>query len=188
MKKIFTFTVGVMLCAAASAQTVNIHKKDGSVLELPSKEVNFVEFDENPAGIVQNPCVVVEQENGDKTEYLLSTLPQIRYVDDVVILSTSSATLELPAENVAKVYLSESASTGVDGVKSDAVRFSFVDGGLVVSGLEQGSAVEVYAVDGSLLVSRKAGNAGKVSLPLPQSQHGTLIVKANGQTFKVIAK
>ena len=105
-------------------------------------------------------------------------------------LTTSKTSVELEADNVDRIYLSqgEKDDLSVKALEADVVRYFIADGQLVVSGLEAGAVVSVYTVDGTLLVSRSAGTDGKVSLALPKSQNGIFVVKANNQTFKIIVK
>ena len=50
------------------------------------------------------PCVVVEQTDGTRTEYLLTAEPRVSYDGAVVRLVSSEASVELAVADVAKVY------------------------------------------------------------------------------------
>ena len=184
MKKISTFVVGVLFCTAAGAQTINVHNTDNTVTKLSSGEVSYIEFEETVQG--QKTSVVVEQVSGVKNVYSFTDSPQIRYADNVVKFTSSKNTLELDADAVSKVYLSKDENAGVESLEADAVHYFIADGHLAVSGLEAGSVVSLYNLDGVLLASENAGTDGKVSLSLLQS--GTVVVKANNKSFKIITK
>ena len=89
------------------------------------------------------PCVVVEQTDGTRTEYLLTAEPRVSYDGAVVRLVSSTASVELPVADVAKVYLAES-TTGISSpAASPAVRIALTATGLQLCGLEPGSTVSV---------------------------------------------
>ena len=137
-------------------------------------------------------CVVVEQTNGDKAEYLLTTEPYITYVGNDVTITNTEVTVVLDAADVEKVYLSETnlnGATAIQDVKaSESVLVDLTDGNLSVNGLETGSPVALYSVDGRQLYAGTASAAGTLSLPLGTLPGGMIIVKTTTQTFKIIKK
>ena len=48
MKKIGVTVVGVLCCLNAGAQTMNVHKTDGTVLRFSADEVEYVDFSKEP--------------------------------------------------------------------------------------------------------------------------------------------
>ena len=136
-------------------------------------------------------CVVVEQTNGNKAEYLLSTEPRITYVGNDVTLTSTEVTVVLDAADVSKVYLSETniSSTAIQQVEAaKSVFVNLTDGNLSLNGLETGSPVALYTADGRQLYAGTANAAGTLSLPLGSFQGGIIIVKTATQTFKIIKK
>ena len=57
MKRIFTFIASLLITVAMGAQTINIHKADGSVVKFSSAEVEYIDFSE-------------EEQSGEQTAYL----------------------------------------------------------------------------------------------------------------------
>ena len=136
-------------------------------------------------------CVVVEQANGSKAEYLLTTEPRITYVDNEVNITSTEVTVKLDVADVKKVYLSETSSnaTGVQEVKaSESVIVDLTDGKLSLNGLKNGSPVALYSVDGRQLYAGTASAAGTLTLPLGTLHGGMIIVKTSTQSFKIIKK
>ena len=136
-------------------------------------------------------CVVVEETDGNKTEYLLATEPRITYDGDKVTLTSSETTVELNAAEVKKVYLSETSlgATAIQQVEATkSVLFDLTNGNLSVNGLETGSPVALYTADGRQIYAGTANAAGSLSLPLGSFQGGMIIVKTTKQTFKIIKK
>ena len=135
------------------------------------------------------PCVVVEQTDGTRTEYLLSAEPRVSYDGAVVRLVSSEASVELAVADVAKVYLSESATGISSPAASPAVRIALTAAGLQLCGLEPGSAVSVCSLDGRQLCSGRATSDG--SLVLPLNNHvpgGVMVVRTSNQSFKLTRK
>ena len=136
-------------------------------------------------------CVVVEETNGNKTEFLLTTQPRITYVGNDVTLTSTGATVVLDAANVKKVFLAESETnaTSVQEVKaSESVIVDLTDGKLALNGLKSDSPVALYSVDGRQLYAGTASAAGTLSLPLGSFPGGIIIVKTTTQSFKIIKK
>lgn len=132
------------------------------------------------------PCVVVETTDS-RTEYLLSTAPRIKCSDEVVTLTTTEATIELPVSEVAKVYLAETTITPVNTCRQTA-RVKLAGDRLTLSGLTPASQTCLYDSGGRMLVSQRADQEGKAELTLPNKHHGVLLVSTNQQTFKLIRK
>ena len=137
-------------------------------------------------------CVVVEETNGNKTEFLLATEPRITYDGDVVTLECTEDNLVLDAAEVKKVYLSQTTLSGATAIQqveaTKSVLFDLTDGNLSVNGLETGSPVALYTADGRQIYAGTANAAGSLSLPLGSFQGGMIIVKTAKQTFKIIKK
>lgn len=135
------------------------------------------------------PCVVVEQTDGTRTEYVLSAEPRISYAADVVTLTTADATLQLPVADVKKVYLASSVTTAVGTQRQpSAPRIELTADGLRLSGLTAGTTVSVYAADGRQLLAPVAATDGTLSISLGRQPQGMLIIKTNNQSFKLIRK
>ena len=139
----------------------------------------------------QTSCVVVEQTDGTKTEFLLTCEPRIRYAADVVTLTSTDATLELPVDVVKKVYLSET-NEDLNDLRSTqqtaTARVRLTADALLMSGLAAACPVTVYSADGRLLRSQNANPDGTLSLSLSRLPQGMLIIKTNNQSFKLIRK
>ncbi|MBQ8064443.1 MAG: hypothetical protein IJ144_02355 [Prevotella sp.] len=135
------------------------------------------------------PCVVVEQTDGTRTEYLLTTEPRVSYDGSVVRLQSSEADVELAVADVAKVYLAESVlPTGISSSAAAggrSVRVRLTAGGLELSGLEPGSDASAVSLDGRRLSGSRAGNDGSLLLPLSNVSGGVIVVRTSNQSFKL---
>lgn len=129
-------------------------------------------------------CVVVEQTDGLTTEYLLTSKPRITFASGVVTLTSTTATLELTAADVARVYLAPATNVGVETNRVDVARIVVGADVISLSGLEPISPVALYTIDGRLLQQALATADGTLSLPL--NAQGVIIVKTKHQSFKII--
>ena len=134
-------------------------------------------------------CVVVEQTDGTKTEYLLSEKPKISYVDDVVRLTTGETYVDFAVRNVSRVYLSETMGAGIEdetivSLDERTLSVQIAGGVLLMRGLSAGECVNVVCVNGTLAATFSSTVEGTLSVPLSELQDGLLIVKTGKGTFK----
>lgn len=136
------------------------------------------------------PCVVVEQTDGTRTEFVLTSDPRITYNSREVTLKAIDAMLQLPVTEVKKVYLSviENEKDGIGLQQAATLRVCFVTDGLRLNGLSAGAPVLVYSADGRMLLSQNAGADGTLTLSFSHLPLGLLIIMTNNQSFKVIRK
>jgi hypothetical protein len=110
-----------------------------------------------------------------------------------VTLTTSDETVLLKVENVSRAYVKapvkpQPNEVGIAEASKTAERVILTADGLSLSGLQPGSAVDVYTADGRQLKAVKAAADGTASLNLGNSRSGMIIVKTNNQSFKLIRK
>lgn len=137
---------------------------------------------------VMEPCVVVELADGNKSEFLLSTLPSITFVGNLVQLTASDTQVLYDADIVQKVYLSESVNNGTRITAPQSSRFEVAAGAIKASGLTPGSMMTAYTADGKLIASQKVDESGAASLSISLSHKGVIIIKTKNQSFKYIRK
>lgn len=135
-------------------------------------------------------CVVVEQVDGTKTEYLLADDPRVSYDGSAVRLVSTAAQVELPVESVARVYLAERTQASLPALAagSGTLRVQLVAGGLELSGLEPGSTGSVCSLDGRQVAGGRASAGGSLQLPLTNVPGGVVVVRASNKSFKIILK
>lgn len=136
-------------------------------------------------------CVVVEQTNGDKSEFLLSTSPEIRYVQNAITLTTTETEIVFAASDVRKAYISESTSSqgnDVELIQQESVSYSITinDATVSIRGMKENETVSLFSIDGKLLCTAKADADGKVEVSLREYTKGVYVVKVGNQTFKIV--
>lgn len=134
-------------------------------------------------------CVVVEQTDNTRIEFLLSDEPQISYNGVVVTIATSRTSVELPTAQVKKVYVAEASVTGISQKETySIVRIDITSTDINLNGLEAGSIVYAYTIDGRIINSGRANNDGTLQLSIGAIQNEIIVVKTSKQTFKLIRK
>lgn len=136
-------------------------------------------------------CVVVEQTNGDKSEFLLSTSPEIRYVQNAITLTTTETEIVFASADVRKAYISESTSSqgnDVELIRQENASYSITINNAIVSirGMKENETASLFAIDGKLLCTAKADADGKAEVSLREYIKGVYVVKIGNQTFKIV--
>jgi len=135
------------------------------------------------------PCVVVEKNDGTKTEFRLSSTPRISFANNIVTITTTDTSVEQSASDIVKVYLSEmqEVNTIVEANKTN-VQVFISNEAITIYSLQPNSQVALYAIDGSRIDNQKVSNDGTVIIPFFQHPHGIYLIKSDKQTFKIIKK
>lgn len=130
------------------------------------------------------PCVVVEKSDSTRAEFLLTDVPRVACADNVVRVTTNAVSLEIPVDEVVKVYLAETDVTKVSDI-AQPVRYAVTADGIHISGLPRGGMAGIYDTDGRLLAGRRADDKGNVVLQVRRKLSGVFVVKAGTQSFKI---
>lgn len=139
-------------------------------------------------------------------DFLFSSEPTISYVNEYEVSTLVKRDLSLSAKDVKQLYGVEAIllhqddvksiafvhlnGTGINDIVNGSLRVSVLsDGQLVISGLQGGASVSVYALDGQLISAVKASANGDASVSLQGVAAGSVcIVKCGGGAFKVRTK
>lgn len=78
------------------------------------------------------------------------------------------------------------ANSSADLLEADKARLGYAMGQLTVSGLQAGTVVYLYSLDGMLVASTQADADGRAVLDMNGCQNGVYIVKANEMSWKII--
>ncbi len=136
-------------------------------------------------------CVVVEQTNGDKSEFLLSTTPQVKCDSNAITLTTTETEIVFSYSDVKKAYISEASSSPESGVepilqKNTSYHVAINDATVIVSGMKENESVNLFSMDGKLLCTAQADADGRAEVSLSQFIKGVYVVKVGSQSFKIV--
>lgn len=109
--------------------------------------------------------------------------------DSVAFQSLGEETTSVPLTKVKKITFIAPVVSGVTDVKASAAAPAFSLSGctLIVTGIEPGSSVLVYSIDGRLCATAVGTEAGKATLTLPPLT-SVFVVKTTSASFKIIKK
>ena len=131
--------------------------------------------------------VRVSEKDGKNTYFALSDKPEVTFTADHLVLKTAKETINYPLSALLTFEFTNSP-TGINalGTEENHVVFSF-EQTLKGQGLQPGSRVSVYAVNGQTIASAVVDANGAVEIAL-DGQTGVFIVKTLTKSFKLIRK
>ena len=134
--------------------------------------------------------VWVERLDGTKLGFLFVDEPKITCDADILVLKTSSATVEFPIAELKRLYFSDDIVTGVGaanaGITSEIIRAT--RNGAELSGFAAGTPVTVYNLSGKSLRQLNVEQDGTLTVNLSTLPQGTYIIKAKKSTLKIQTK
>ena len=133
----------------------------------------------------EQKMLVITAMDGTTTKYLLEGMPQVRIEKPYLVISSGTASVSLPLENLQHMHYEkatdEATAIGeivMPGEKAGREHIDF-------SNLPADAAVSIYTLDGKQLYTAKAAQGKSLSLPLDALQSGIYLVKVNDVTYKI---
>lgn len=134
--------------------------------------------------------VKITDSTGQSVTFALSEKPKVTITATNLAITTASDTLYYPLTQYRKFELTDNETTSISTpteANGNNIVVRLGQGNLLFEGLEPGSGVTAYTIDGSLAGSTKASSNGNATLNL-NGQKGIIIVKTNNKTFKFLNK
>lgn len=139
-----------------------------------------------PAQAQDNATLVLWLSDGTKTDIEVSQLPQIKFENDKVIITSSVLNMEYKAEEVLR-FTYKGEGTAISPIQDEA-GVSQENGRLVFHGISSANQVSVYSTNGTRIPVSLSNNGGFYSLSLSTIPTGVYILKVNGKTSKFTKK
>lgn len=139
-----------------------------------------------PAQAQDNATLVLWLSDGTKTDIEVSQLPQIKFENDKVIITSSVLNMEYKAEEVLR-FTYKGEGTAISPIQDEA-SVSQENGRLVFHGISSANQVSVYSTNGTRIPVSLSNNGGFYSLSLSTIPTGVYILKVNGKTSKFTKK
>lgn len=139
-----------------------------------------------PTQAQDKATLVIWLSDGTKTDIEVSQLPQIKFENDKVIITSSVLNMEYNAEEVLR-FTYKGEGTAISPVQDEA-GVSQENGRLVFHGISSANQVSVYSAKGTRIPVRLSNNGGHFSLSLSSIPSGVYILKVNGKTSKFTKK
>lgn len=132
-------------------------------------------------------CLVLTEANGTVSKFALTDAPVVTYNGGDMIVSCSDQELTVSLEGLVWTF-GEMEATRIDeviGKQDDTARPQFSFGEAKFEGLQPGSMVHVYSLDGKALSTVKADGDGRVSVSLGNLPKGVYVLRTPTRSFKI---
>lgn len=126
--------------------------------------------------------LVLHLANGKTTEVELYVQPQVKFLNDKVLITSSVLDMEYAKEEVL-AFTYKGNALGISGPSVNA-DYTQEDGQLVFRGIEPTDKLAVYAVNGIRIPANFQYSGTTASLSLTAIPSGVYVLSINGQTSK----
>lgn len=133
-----------------------------------------------------NYVLQIWQTSGQVQSIDLSEQPVTTFSDGNLVVTTSTATISLPMENVKK-YTYSLVPTSIEDIKAEQVTISQNGESITFFGLKSGTEIKVYNASGVQMKQVKATHDTE-TVTVSDLQVGVYAVKANGVTYKIMKR
>lgn len=128
--------------------------------------------------------LVLHHADGTTTDVELYTLPQVKFQNDKVIISSTVLDMEYPKEDILR-FTYKGGSTDINSTNRNA-DYSQENGQLVFHGIKSDAKIAVYTASGIRVPVCISRNGDTVTLPLKSIPSGVYILDVNGKTSKFV--
>lgn len=131
---------------------------------------------------VSAQTLVLHHANGSTTDVELYTMPQVKFQDDKVLITSTVLDMEYPKADVLRFTYKGSASGIIDTKAKGNV--SQENGQLVLRGIKSSDKIAVYTVKGIRVPAQLQRSGSSATLPLSAIPSGVYLLSVNGRTSK----
>ncbi len=126
--------------------------------------------------------LVLHHANGTTTDVELYTLPQVKFQNDKVLITSTVLDMEYPKDDVLR-FTYKGGTLGISSPTEQA-DYSQENGQLVFHGIKSTDKLAVYAVNGIRVPVRFQYSGSSATLPLSSIPSGVYVLSVNGRTSK----
>ncbi len=137
------------------------------------------------SALAQSKALVLWHADGSKTTVELSQLPQVRFENDKVLVTSSVLDMQYDAEEILRFTYED--GTGEDAGLIDGIA-SVQGDRLSFRGATSAEQVSVYSANGTRIPVVLSSANGRQSLSLSSLPSGVYILKVNGKSCKFTKK
>lgn len=124
---------------------------------------------------------------GDKVLYDFSKKPEIKYVTGMIVISTINGEDKYsPDEVQGFTFNDNSFISGAYAPTASGIQLRITESAYTVSGLKEGTLVNVFDGSGRTVFTTKAKNNGSVTISSDKMANGINFIQAGTSTFKTI--
>lgn len=138
---------------------------------------------------IGDKTLIVELQEGNKTEFVLSRSPILTFANKVLQIEISGSSNNFEINNVKQFYFDD-ASTGISPISSSNMKIISQDNNhIVIEGINETDKVHIYSVDGKMMNNRVKVNRNRAEISLTSLPKGIYLINvSNKQTFKIHRK
>ena len=125
--------------------------------------------------------------DGTTQTYELAEQPVITVVGTELKIVANHADVSIPLSDVVH-YTFQKRTTGIDEVDTNQEVIDYKDGVLTLSGLEAGTPISLYTIDGRLLQAHTVADDGTYRQSLASLRQGVYVVKVNHKSYKIMKR
>ena len=137
------------------------------------------------ADIVEVNALAVFTKDGVKTTFILQEKPEVFFEGFDLRVVSEKQDVSFPVSNLLRFTFEKQDYDGITERKKEEPGLNFKDGMLVVSQVEAGKQVCIYAADGKLLRTITPRRSGTFRLNLSQLTQGVYIVRVGQTSYKI---
>lgn len=126
--------------------------------------------------------LVLHHANGSTTDVELYTMPQVKFQNDKVLITSTILSMEYPKQDVLR-FTYKASSTGISNIQSKA-KVSEKNGQLVFHNIKSSDEIAVYNAKGIRIPVRILRSGSSATLPLSAIPSGVYLLYVNGHTSK----
>ena len=168
----------------------NIVEYDPANPNIPAEKPDDPEEPDEPdipadEGTVTSLILLLK--DGTTQTYELAEQPVITVVGTELKIVANHADVSIPLSDVVR-YTFQKRTTGIDEVDTNQEVIDYKDGVLTLSGLEAGTPISLYTIDGRLLQAHTVADDGTYRQSLASLRQGVYVVKVNHKSYKIMKR
>ena len=168
----------------------NIVEYDPANPNIPAEDPDDPEEPDEPdipadEGTVTSLILLLK--DGTTQTYELAEQPVITVVGAELKIVANHADVSIPLSDVMR-YTFQKRTTGIDEVDTNQEVIDYKDGVLTLSGLEAGTPISLYTIDGRLLQAHTVADDGTYRQSLASLRQGVYVVKVNHKSYKIMKR
>ena len=168
----------------------NIVEYDPANPNIPAENPDDPEEPDEPDIPVDEGTVtslILLLKDGTTQTYELAEQPVITVVGTELKIVANHADVSIPLSDVVR-YTFQKRTTGIDEVDTNQEVIDYKDGVLTLSGLEAGTPISLYTIDGRLLQAHTVADDGTYRQSLASLRQGVYVVKVNHKSYKIMKR
>lgn len=138
---------------------------------------------------VEEKVLIVEQQNGDISSFLLSGKPEMKFENHVLKIDMKGKTTDFEIEQVRQFYFDD-ASSDISQLAATGLRiYTTSDDKVVVEGVDEKETICLYSLKGTNYANRVSTNNRVAVISLSRLPKGTYLISvSNKKTIKIVRK